>query len=176
MTMHVDVVSAEELIYSGTAEYMSAPAEAGEIGILPRHAPLLTRIRPGAVRIRIANSDDEDVILFVSGGLLEVQPHVVTVLADTAIRGTDIDEAKAVDAKRRAELRVQAESRLPAHLLYSSGWPTCVPTEEEAQLIAEVRQAVADILGISVGFTTAGEVIARYQELITLRQAKGKGE
>ena len=103
MTMHVDVVSAEELIYSGTAEYVTAPAEAGEIGVLPRHAPLLTRIRPGAVRIRVANSDEEDVILFVSGGLMEVQPHVVTVLADTAIRGTDIDEAKAMDAKRRAE-------------------------------------------------------------------------
>jgi F-type H+-transporting ATPase subunit epsilon len=103
MTMHVDVVSAEELIYSGTAEYVTAPAEAGEIGVLPRHAPLLTRIRPGAVRIRVANSDEDDVILFVSGGLMEVQPHVVTVLADTAIRGTDIDEAKAMDAKRRAE-------------------------------------------------------------------------
>lgn len=103
MTMHVDVVSAEELIYSGTAEFVTVPAETGEIGILPRHAPLLTRIRPGAVRIRIANSDDEDVILFVSGGLLEIQPHVVTVLADTAIRGNDIDEAKALDAKRRAE-------------------------------------------------------------------------
>lgn len=103
MTMHVDVVSAEELIYSGTAEYVTAPAEAGEIGVLPRHAPLLTRIRPGAVRIRVANSDEEDVILFVSGGLMEVQPHVVTVLADTAIRGADIDEAKAMDAKRRAE-------------------------------------------------------------------------
>lgn len=103
MTMHVDVVSAEELIYSGTAEYVGAPAETGEIGILPRHAPLLTRIRPGAVRIRVANSNEDDVILFVSGGLLEVQPHVVTVLADTAIRGADIDEAKAIDAKRRAE-------------------------------------------------------------------------
>ena len=103
MTMHVDVVSAEELIYSGTAEYVTAPAEAGEIGVLPRHAPLLTRIRPGAVRIRVANSDEDDVILFVSGGLMEVQPQVVTVLADTAIRGTDIDEAKAMDAKRRAE-------------------------------------------------------------------------
>ena len=103
MTMHVDVVSAEELIYSGTAEYVTAPAEAGEIGVLPRHAPLLTRIRPGAVRIRVAKSDEDDVILFVSGGLMEVQPHVVTVLADTAIRGTDIDEAKAMDAKRRAE-------------------------------------------------------------------------
>lgn len=103
MTMHVDVVSAEELIYSGTAEFLSAPAEKGELGILPRHAPLLTRIRPGAVRIKVANTDNEEVVLFVSGGLLEVQPHVVTVLADTAIRGADIDEAKALDAKRRAE-------------------------------------------------------------------------
>ncbi|AOY00873.1 F0F1 ATP synthase subunit epsilon [Jeongeupia sp. USM3] len=103
MTMHVDVVSAEELIYSGTAEFVSAPADKGEIGILPRHAPLLTRVRPGALRIKPANSNDPDVVLFVSGGLLEVQPHVVTVLADTAIRGTDIDEAKALDAKRRAE-------------------------------------------------------------------------
>ncbi|SFN62150.1 F-type H+-transporting ATPase subunit epsilon [Formivibrio citricus] len=103
MTMHVDVVSAEELIYSGTAEFLSAPAEKGEVGILPRHAPLLTRIRPGAVRIKVANTDNEEVVLFVSGGLLEVQPHVVTILADTAIRGADIDEAKALDAKRRAE-------------------------------------------------------------------------
>ncbi len=103
MTMHVDVVSAEELIYSGTAEFVSVPAEVGEIGILPRHAPLLTRIRPGAVRIRLANSTDDDVILFVSGGMLEIQPHVVTVLADTAIRGADIDEAKALDAMRHAE-------------------------------------------------------------------------
>lgn len=103
MTMHVDVVSAEELIYSGTAEFLTAPSEQGEVGILPRHAPLLARIRPGAVRIKVANADNEEVVLFVSGGLLEVQPHVVTVLADTAIRGADIDEAKALDAKRRAE-------------------------------------------------------------------------
>ncbi|WP_245615827.1 F0F1 ATP synthase subunit epsilon [Andreprevotia chitinilytica] len=103
MTMHVDVVSAEELIYSGTAEFVSAPADKGEIGILPRHAPLLTRVRPGAVRIKPANSNDPDIILYVSGGLLEVQPHVVTVLADTAIRGADIDEAKAHEAKLKAE-------------------------------------------------------------------------
>ena len=103
MTTHVDVVSAEELIYSGTAEFLSAPAEKGEVGILPRHAPLLTRIRPGAVRIKVANTDNEEVVLFVSGVLLEVQPHVVTILADTAIRGADIDEAKALDARRRAE-------------------------------------------------------------------------
>lgn len=103
MSMRVDVVSAEELIYSGAAEFISAPADKGEIGILPRHAPLLTRIRPGAIRIKIANSNEDDVILFVSGGMLEVQPDVVTVLADTAIRGADIDEAKALEAKRRAE-------------------------------------------------------------------------
>lgn len=102
MTMHVDVVSAEAQIYSGTAEFVVVPAENGEMGVLPRHAPLLTRISPGALRIKVANRDEE-VILFVSGGLLEIRPHTVTVLADTAIRGTDIDEAKSLDAKVRAE-------------------------------------------------------------------------
>ena len=106
MTMHVDVVSAEEQIYSGTAEFVVIPAENGEIGVLPRHAPLLSRIRPGAVRIKVANTDEE-VVLFVSGGMLEIQPHVVTILADTAIRGADIDEALALDAKRRAEEALQ---------------------------------------------------------------------
>jgi len=106
MTMHVDVVSAEELIYSGIAEFIAVPAENGEVGILPRHTPLLTKIRPGAVRIKLAGGDEE-VVLFVSGGLLEVQSHAVTVLADTAIRGTDIDEAKALYAKRRAEEALQ---------------------------------------------------------------------
>ncbi|XZG70435.1 F0F1 ATP synthase subunit epsilon [Chitinibacteraceae bacterium HSL-7] len=110
MTMHVDVVSAEELIWSGTAEFVSAPAEKGEIGILPRHAPLLSRIRPGALRIKPANTNDPDVVLFVSGGLLEVQPHVVTVLADTAIRGADLDEAKAREAKARAEDALKGKS------------------------------------------------------------------
>lgn len=102
MTMHVDVVSAEESIYSGTAEFVAVPAEMGELGILPRHAPLLTRIKPGPVRIKVPDQAEE-VFVFVSGGLLEVQPHVITVLADTAIRGHDLDEAKANDAKRRAE-------------------------------------------------------------------------
>lgn len=106
MTMQVDVVSAEELIYSGVAEFIAVPAENGEIGVLPRHAPMLSKMRPGAVRIKAANVDDE-VVLFVSGGLLEVQTHSVTVLADTAIRGGDIDEAKALDAKRRAEEALQ---------------------------------------------------------------------
>ncbi|MGQ5522760.1 F0F1 ATP synthase subunit epsilon [Chitinimonas sp. PSY-7] len=103
MTMHVDVVSAEEQIYSGTAEFLVAPGEMGEIGVLPRHAPLLTRIKAGALRIKVANSNDEEVLVYVSGGILEVQPHVVTVLADTAIRGSDLDEAKALEAKKRAE-------------------------------------------------------------------------
>ncbi|GGP25802.1 MULTISPECIES: F0F1 ATP synthase subunit epsilon [Silvimonas] len=103
MTIHVDVVSAESLIFSGVAEFFTAPAEGGEVGIYPRHAPLLTRIRPGAVRIKLANTHEPDVILYVSGGLLEVQPHSITVLADTAIRGTDIDEAKAREAKAKAE-------------------------------------------------------------------------
>jgi F-type H+-transporting ATPase subunit epsilon len=101
-TMHVDVVSAEESIFSGEAEFVALPGEAGELGIYPRHAPLITRIRPGAVRIRIANQADEEFV-FVAGGILEIQPHLVTVLADTAIRGRDLDEAKALEAKRRAE-------------------------------------------------------------------------
>ena len=101
-TFHVDVVSAEELIFSGDAEFVVLPGEVGELGVYPRHAPLITRIRPGAVRIRVPNQADEELI-FVAGGILEVQPNVVTVLADTAIRGPDLDEAKALDAQQRAE-------------------------------------------------------------------------
>lgn len=101
-TIHVDVVSAEELIFSGEAELVAVPAEMGEIGILPMHAPLITRIRPGAVRIKKPNQAEEEFV-FVAGGILEVQPHVVTVLADTAIRGHDLDEAKAREAKKQAE-------------------------------------------------------------------------
>jgi len=100
--MHVDVVSAEEQIYSGEAEFVVLPGEAGELGIYPRHTPLITRIRPGEVRIKVANQEDEELV-FVAGGLLEVQPGLVTVLADTAIRGHDLDEAKAEAAKRQAE-------------------------------------------------------------------------
>ncbi len=101
-TIHVDVVSAEESIFSGEAEFVALPGEAGELGIYPRHAPLITRIRPGAVRIKIAGQA-EDEFVFVAGGILEVQPHLVTVLADTAIRGEDLDESKAAEAKRSAE-------------------------------------------------------------------------
>jgi len=101
-TMRVDVVSAEEEIFSGQAEFVALPGEAGELGILPGHTPLISRIRPGAVRIKVPGMT-EDEFVFVAGGILEVQPEVVTVLADTAIRGGDLDEAKAAEAKRLAE-------------------------------------------------------------------------
>ncbi|KPK10766.1 MAG: ATP synthase F0F1 subunit epsilon [Acidithiobacillales bacterium SG8_45] len=100
MTLHVDIVSAEEEIFSGTAEMVVAPAAGGEVGIYPRHAPMLTPLKPGEVIVRMGG---EDKLFFVSGGVLEVQPHVVTVLSDTAIRARDLDEAKALDAKQRAE-------------------------------------------------------------------------
>ncbi|WP_245546699.1 F0F1 ATP synthase subunit epsilon [Leeia oryzae] len=109
MTMHVDVVSAEQNVFSGTAEFIVAPAEKGEIGVYPRHAPLLTRLKPGLLKIKLLHSDEETFI-FVSGGLLEVQPHVVTVLADAALRGADLDEARAADAKRRAEEALKDKS------------------------------------------------------------------
>ena len=101
MTIHVDVVSAEELIFSGLAEFVVLPGEAGELGILPGHMPLMTRIKPGAVRIKTPGDKEE--LIFVAGGLLEVQPGLVTVLADTAIRGADLDQAKAMEAKKMAE-------------------------------------------------------------------------
>jgi F-type H+-transporting ATPase subunit epsilon len=101
-TIHVDVVSAETLIFSGEAEFVALPGESGELGIFPQHIPLITRIKPGAVRIKQAGVKDE-VFVFVAGGILEVQPHRVTVLADTAIRGDDLDEAKAEAARKAAE-------------------------------------------------------------------------
>jgi F-type H+-transporting ATPase subunit epsilon len=111
-TIHVDVVSAEELIFSGEAEFVALPGEAGELGIYPKHTPLITRIRPGAVRIKVPGQA-EDEFVFVAGGILEVQPNAVTVLADTAIRGHDLDEAKAAEAKRLAEeTLVNQESKI----------------------------------------------------------------
>lgn len=101
-TIHVNVVSAEEQIFSGDASFVALPGEGGELGILPKHTPLITRIKPGAVRIKRADNGQEEFV-FVAGGLLEVQPDVVTVLADTAIRGKDLDEAKANEAKKLAE-------------------------------------------------------------------------
>ncbi len=101
-TIHVDVVSAEESIYSGEAEFVVLPGEAGELGIYPRHTPLFTQIKPGAVRIKLPGQAQEEFV-FVQGGFLEVQPHKVTVLADTAIRANDLDEVKALEAKKKAE-------------------------------------------------------------------------
>ena len=101
-TIQVDVVSAEESIFSGPAEFVVLPGEAGELGIYPKHTPLITRIKPGAVRIKLADSTEEEFV-FVAGGILEVQPNAVTVLADTAIRGKDLDEAKANEVKKMAE-------------------------------------------------------------------------
>ena len=100
-TLQVDVVSAEESIFSGEAKFVALPGEMGELGILPRHTPLITRIKPGAVRIKRAD-DGEEEFVFVAGGILEVQPGTVTVLADTAIRGHDLDEAKALEARQQA--------------------------------------------------------------------------
>jgi F-type H+-transporting ATPase subunit epsilon len=130
-TIHVDVVSAEESIYSGEAEFVVLPGEAGELGIYPRHTPLITRIKPGAVRIKPAGSEAEELI-FVAGGILEVQPKVVTVLADTAIRGHDLDEAKSLEAKKQAEEAMQNQtSRL-----------------EIAKAQAELASAVAQLAAI----------------------------
>jgi len=130
-TIHVDVVSAEESIYSGEAEFVVLPGVAGELGIYPKHTPLLTQIKPGAVRIKVPN-ETEETLVFVQGGFLEVQPNVVTVLADTAIRAHDLDEAKALQAKQRAEDALK--SKLSA--------------EEIATAQAELAGAAAQIAAI----------------------------
>jgi len=109
-TLHVDVVSAEESVYSGEAEFVVLPGESGELGIYPQHTPLITRIKPGAVRIKPVGAVEE--LIFVAGGILEIQPKVVTVLADTAIRGDDLDEAKANEALKNAEqARAKAQDK-----------------------------------------------------------------
>jgi F-type H+-transporting ATPase subunit epsilon len=105
-TIHVDVVSLTESVFSGEAEFVVLPGVMGELGIYPKHAPLITQIKPGEVRIKLAGKDEEQIV-FVQGGFLEVQPDVVTVLSDTAIRAHDLDEAKALEAKHRAEDAMQ---------------------------------------------------------------------
>lgn len=130
-TIHVDVVSAEEAIYSGEAEFVVLPGEEGELGIYPRHTPLITRIQPGTVRIQPADGGEEELI-FVAGGILEVQPNLVTVLADTAIRGQDLDEAKAVEAQKLAQ----------EHLADRNG------KMEYAKAVAELAEASAQIAAI----------------------------
>ncbi len=130
-TIHVDVVSAETSIFEGEAEFVALPGESGERGIYPQHTPLITRIRPGAVRIKQADGAKEEFV-FVAGGILEVQPNRVTVLADTAIRGSDLDEAKAEEAKRAAE---EALANRSADIDY-------------AKAQAELAEAIAQIAAI----------------------------
>jgi F-type H+-transporting ATPase subunit epsilon len=108
MTMHVDIVSAEKSIYSGTAEVVVAPAQMGEVGIHPRHTQMLTPLKPGEVRITKQGGEEESI--YVSGGIMEVQPHVVTILSDTAVRAHDLDEAAALEAKQRAEQALKDRS------------------------------------------------------------------
>jgi len=108
MTIHVDIVSAEAEIFSGTANMVFAPAEMGEVGIAPRHSPLLTRLKPGEVRVQVEGKEEQ--FFYVSGGILEIQPHVVTVLADTALRAKDLDEAAALRVKERAEKAIADRS------------------------------------------------------------------
>ena len=108
MTTHVDIVSAEEEIWSGQATMVFAPGTMGELGIAPRHTPLLSKLKAGEVRVRGENGEDES--FFISGGILEIQPHVVTVLSDTAVRAADLDEAAALEAKQRAEDAMQNRS------------------------------------------------------------------
>lgn len=108
MTTHIDIVSAEDEIFSGPATMIFAPAEMGEVGISPRHAPMITRLKPGEIRVQ--TPEGEELHIYVSGGILEVQPHVVTVLADTATRAADLDEAAAIEAKQRAEKAMQEKT------------------------------------------------------------------
>ncbi len=131
MTLHVNIVSAEQLLYSGTAEVVIAPGARGELGIYPRHTPLLTTLKPGSVRIKVPNQAEEEVI-YVSGGILEVQPHIVTILSDSAIRGGDLDEAKALEAKRAAEEAMKNKAA----------------TMDYAQAQVELAQAIAQLAAI----------------------------
>ena len=121
-TIHVDVVSAEESIFSGEARFVALPGEAGELGIYPRHTPLITRIKPGSVRIEMPDGSEE--FVFVAGGILEVQPNCVTVLSDTAIRGKDLDEQKANEAKAAAEEALKTPRASWTSLVHSPSWPS----------------------------------------------------
>ena len=135
-TIHVDVVSAEELIFSGEAEFVALPGEAGELGIYPKHTPLITRIKPGAVRIKVVGQEEEEFV-FVAGGILEVQPNGVTVLADTAIRGHDLDEAKALAAKKAAE---ETMVNKDAKIDYAAAQAELATAIAQLAAIAKLRQ------------------------------------
>lgn len=135
MTVHVDIVSAEKEIFSGVAEMVYAPAEMGEVGIAPRHAPMLTRMKAGEVRVQ--QSGGEEIDFFISGGMLEVQPHVVTVLADTAIRAADLDEAAALEAKQRAEAAMEDKQ---ATMDYAAAQAELIQAAAQLQAIDRLRK------------------------------------
>jgi len=135
MTIHIYIVSAETEIFSGTANMVFAPAEMGEVGIAPRHTPLLTRLKPGEVRVQMEGQDEQ--FFYVSGGVLEIQPHVVTVLADTAIRATDLDEAAAIKAKERAE---RAMDDMQSDFDYAKAQAELAEAVAQLRTIASIRK------------------------------------
>ena len=136
MTVHCDVVSAEESIFSGLVEMAVFPGEAGELGIMPRHTPLLTRIKPGTVRLKLPDQSELELV-YVSGGMLEVQPDMITVLADTAIRAHDLDEAKALEAKKRAE---EALANRQAEIDYATAEAELAQAVAQLQAIARLKK------------------------------------
>lgn len=137
-TVHIDVVSAEESIFSGEAEFVVAPAGGGEVGIYPNHAPMITTIKPGALRIK-QSQDAEETLIFISGGMLEVQPGMITVLADTAIRGADLDEAKAIAAKAAAE---EAMKNRSSEVDYAKAQAELAEAVAQIQAIQKLRKNI----------------------------------
>jgi len=135
-TVHIDVVSAEASIFSGEAEFVVAPAGAGEVGIYPNHAPMITNIKPGALRIKQSNVAEETLI-FISGGILEVQPGMITVLADTAIRGHDLDEAKATAAREAA---IEAMNNRTSDIDYAKAQAELAEAVAQIQAIQKLRK------------------------------------
>ena len=135
MTIHVDIVSAEQSIFSGAAEMVFAPALRGEVGIAPRHAPLLSPLKPGVVRVQVAGGGEES--FYVSGGILEVQPHVVTVLSDTALRGDEIDEQAAAESKLRAEEAIKGEK---TELSYEEAHAQLAEALAQLQMIEQMKK------------------------------------
>jgi F-type H+-transporting ATPase subunit epsilon len=135
MTMHVNIVSAEQEIYSGTVVQVFAPAEMGEVGIFPRHAPMLSTLKPGVVRV--ISQEGEEQTFFVSGGILEIQPHVVTILSDTALRAADIDESAALEAKSRAEAAMKDKA---SDLDYAKAKSELVEAVAQIEALKKIRR------------------------------------
>lgn len=136
-TMHVDIVSAESAVFSGEVEMVFAPAIMGEVGILPRHTPMLTRLRPGEVRLKLPGGEEE--FFYVSGGMLEVQPQTVTILSDTGFRAKDIDEAAAMEAKQRAERALQDQT---SEFEYAQAERELAEAMAQLQAISRLRKKI----------------------------------